>query len=224
MLHKETVSNTTLELIESLQADKSLQGFLLVGGTALSLQIGHRISIDIDFFTQDDFNTTELLEYLEQTYAFQLQYMHKNSLKGIIRGVFIDLLRHNYTLINTPLRIENIKMASLKDIAAMKLNAIVGNGTRVKDFIDIYFLLKKFSFSELIDFYCAKYESRNDFHIIKSLTYFNDIIVEDWPNMLLEKSLSINDIQNFILKKRDEYLAEKLNTGSNEFNMPGSSS
>ena len=82
MLHKETVSNTTLELIEALQADNILQGFLLVGDTALSLQIGHRISIDIDFFTQDDFDTRELLEYLEQTYSFQLQYMHKNTLKG----------------------------------------------------------------------------------------------------------------------------------------------
>ena len=85
MLHKETVSPTTLGLIESLQADEMLQGFLLVGGTALSLQIGHRISIDIDLFTQDEFNTRELLEYLEQTYAFQMQYMHKNTLKGIIK-------------------------------------------------------------------------------------------------------------------------------------------
>jgi hypothetical protein len=216
MLHKETVSNTTLELIETLQADNMLQGFLLVGGTALSLQIGHRISIDIDFFTRDDFDTRELLEYLEQTYAFQLQYIHKNTLKGIIRGVFVDLLRHNYQLIDKPLTVENITMASIKDIAAMKLNAVAGNGTRVKDFIDIYFLLKKHSFSELIDFYCTKYESRNDFHIIKSLTYFNDIIVEDWPNMYLEKNLTIVDIQNFILKKRDEFLAEKLSFNSEE--------
>jgi len=216
MLHKETVSDTTLELIKNLQADNMLQGFLLVGGTALSLQIGHRISIDIDFFTQDDFDTRELLEYLEQTYAFQLQYMHKNTLKGIIGGVFVDLLRHNYKLIDNPVTIDNIKMASIKDISAMKLNAIAGNGTRVKDFIDIYFLLKKNSFSELIHFYCTKYESRNDFHIIKSLTYFNDIIVEDWPNMYLEKDLTISDIKNFILKKRDEFLAEKLNPGSNK--------
>ena len=216
MLYKETVSNTTLELIETLQADNMLQGFLLVGGTALSLQIGHRISIDIDFFTRDDFDTRELLEYLEQTYAFQLQYIHKNTLKGIIRGVFVDLLRHNYQLIDKPLTVENITMASIKDIAAMKLNAVAGNGTRVKDFIDIYFLLKKHSFSELIDFYCTKYESRNDFHIIKSLTYFNDIIVEDWPNMYLEKNLTIVDIQNFILKKRDEFLAEKLSFNSEE--------
>ena len=216
MLHKETVSNTTLELIEALQADNILQGFLLVGDTALSLQIGHRISIDINFFTQDDFDTRELLEYLEQTYSFQLQYMHKNTLKGIIGGVFVDLLRHNYKLIDNPLTIENIKMASIKDIAAMKLNAVAGNGTRVKDFIDIYFLLKKHSFSELIGFYCTKYESRNDFHIIKSLTYFNDIIVEDWPNMYLEKNLTIGEIQKFILEKRDEFLNEKLNPASNK--------
>ena len=214
MLHKETVSHTTLELIKSLQADSMFQGFLLVGGTALSLQIGHRISVDIDLFTRDEFDTRELLEYLEQTYSFQLQYIHKNTLKGIIGNVFVDFIRHNYQLIDKPVSDSNIHMASIKDIAAMKLNEIDGNGTRVKDFIDIYFLLKKHSFSELIDFYCTKYESRNDFHIVKSLTYFNDIIVDDWPNMYLEKNLTMADLKNYILKKRDEFLARKLNPGS----------
>lgn len=214
MLHKETVSHSTLELIQTLQADSMLQEFLLVGGTALSLQIGHRISIDIDFFTQNEFDTRELLEYLEQTYTFQLQYIHKNTLKGIINGVFVDLIRHNYRLIATPVSVSTIRMASIEDIAAMKLNAVAGNGTRVKDFIDIYFLLQKYSFSELIGFYCTKYENRNDFQILKSLTYFNDIIVEDWPNMYLEKNLTMDEIKTFILKKRDEYLKEKLHPGS----------
>jgi hypothetical protein len=212
MLYKETVSNTTLDLIRTLQADRMLQGFLLVGGTALSLQIGHRISIDIDFFTQNEFVAQELLEYLEPTYAFRLQYMHKNTLKGIINGVFVDLLRHNYKLIEDPISDENIIMASRQDIAAMKVNAVTGNGTRVKDFIDIYFLLKEYSFSELIEFYNLKYESRNDFHIIKSLTYFNDIIAEDWPNMHREKDLTIGEVKNFILQKRDEFLATQLGT------------
>lgn len=213
MLYKETVGRATLELIRTLQADRMLDGFLLVGGTALSLQIGHRTSVDIDFFTQNEFDTREMLEYLEQAYAFQLQYMHKNTLKGIIEGVFVDLIRHNYTLIDGPVLDENIRLASMKDIADMKINAVVGNGTRVKDFIDIYFLLKKYSFSELIDFYGTKYESRNDFHLIKSLTYFNDIIVEDWPNMYLEKSLTIAEIEQFILKKRNEYLSGELPLG-----------
>ena len=84
MLHQETVSPATLGLIKTLQADSMLKGFLLVGDTALSLQLGHRISIDIDLFTQDEFDSTELLEYLEQTYSFQLQYIYKNTLKGII--------------------------------------------------------------------------------------------------------------------------------------------
>jgi hypothetical protein len=214
MLHKETVGHTTLELIETLQADSMLEGFLLVGETALSLQMGHRISIDIDFFTQDEFDTRELLEYLEQKYAFQLQYMHHNKLKGIINGVFVDLLRHNYKLIATPLNDQNIKMASMEDIAAMKINAIAGNGTRVKDFIDFYFLLNQYTFGELINFYVMKYENRNDFHIIKSLTYFDDIIVEDWPQMYLEKDLTFTSMKKRILAKRDEFLAEKINNGN----------
>ncbi len=135
-----------------------------------------------------------MLEHLEQYYGFQEQYSHTNTLKGIVNGVFVDLLRHDYKFVADLKQIEGVKMASKQDIVAMKVNAITGNGTRVKDFIDIYFLLKEFSFSELVGFYKTKYDTRNDFHAIKSLTYFDDIIVEEWPNMILEKELNIEDI------------------------------
>ena len=83
MLYKETVSQTTLELIKALQKDPEFSDFILLGGTALALQIGHRISVDIDFFTRKDFNINDTLEYLEQNYAFQMQFSRKNALKGI---------------------------------------------------------------------------------------------------------------------------------------------
>lgn len=209
MLHTETVSGTTLELIKQLQSDPVLKNFILVGGTALSLQLGHRISIDIDFFTTQEFDVKQMLEHIEQNYGFQEQYSYTNTLKGIINGVFVDFLRHNYKNITEPLNIKGIKMASLQDIAAMKVNAITGNGTRVKDFIDIYFLLKEFSFSDIIGFYKTKYNFRNDFHAIKSLTYFDDIIVEAWPEMILEKMLKPEDIKNEIITQRDNFLNNK---------------
>jgi len=208
MLHSETVNSKTLELIIWLQSDPLLKDFLLVGGTALALQIGHRKSVDIDFFTRREFDNQEILEHLERNYRFEEQYRRGNTIKGIINGVFVDLLLHDYKLIAEPLHIQDIRMASKQDIAAMKVNAITGNGTRVKDFIDIYFLLKEYSFSEIIEFYKAKYNTRNDFHAIKSLTYFDDIIAEEWPVMIIEKDLGLEDLKRTIIDERDLFLHE----------------
>lgn len=206
MLHKETVDRNLLELIEKLQSDVMLKYFVLVGVTALALQIGHRVSIDIDFFSRDDFNPRELLEHLEQHYGFREQYRRKNTLKGIVNGISVDLLRHNYEYVVTPKSSEGITMAGKQDIAAMKVNAIAGNGTRIKDFIDIYFLLKDFSFGDIIGFYKTKYKARNDFHVMKSLTYFDEIVKEAWPKMVLEKSLTFEQLTGEIIRHRDDYL------------------
>lgn len=209
MLFKETVSSATLELIKTLQADNHLKDFLLVGGTGLSLQIGHRISVDIDLFTRNPFNEQEYLEYLEKTYRFSLQYMHQHTLKGFINGIFVDLIRHDYRLIKPPVQDEGFMLCSKADIVAMKVNAITGNGTRAKDFVDIYFLLKEFSFAEIISFYTEKYITRNDFHAVKSLTYFDDISESDWPNMVKEKGLTLDEVKKSITQHRDEFIKGK---------------
>jgi hypothetical protein len=210
VLHKETVNKNTLELIQRLQADEILTSFILVGGTALSLQIGHRTSIDIDLFTREQFDTQDLLQHLEQKYGFREQYRHSNTLKGIIDGVFVDMLQHNYRNVADPREILEMRIASKQDIAAMKGNAISGDGTRVKDFIDIYFLLKEFSFADIINFYTTKYESRNDFHAIKSLTYFDEMVTDPWPNMILEKDLNPETLKTEIMRHRDKFLKDKI--------------
>jgi hypothetical protein len=210
MLHKETVEPATLGLIRTLLADPVFHDFTLVGGTALSLQIGHRISFDIALFSRNPFDAQEMSAYLEKNYGFALQFMHHNTLKGFIKGIFIDILQHDYLRVSDPVKEDGIIMASLADIAAMKLNAISGNGTRAKDFVDLYFLLKKYSFVELIGFYKIKYSERNDFHVIKSLTYFDDIIGENWPNMVMEKELNLNAVKKTIILHRDQFLKEKL--------------
>jgi len=196
-------------LIRKLQADQFFNEFYLVGGTALSLRIGHRKSIDIDLFTRKSFDTSRYLEYLEQKFNFSLQFSHDNTLKGIINGVFVDLIKHDYTFVEPPLTIDGVAMLSKADIAAMKVNAISSNGTRVKDFIDIFFLLKEFTFGEIIHFYAAKYKNRNTFHAMKSLTYFDDIIEEQWPVMVREKDLTLKKLTSTITEARDLYLSEK---------------
>ena len=206
MLHTETVTPATLDLIYTLQKDPLLNGFYLVGGTALSLQIGHRISIDIDFFTRDPFDTAFLIEHLEELYEFKLQYSASNTLKGYIGEVLLDLLRHDYPFVSEPISIDGIRMLSKRDIAAFKVNAITGNGTRAKDFVDIYFLLKEMAFSDIIDSYNKKYRQRNDYHAVKSLIYFDDMDLAGWPNLILEKNLNPAKLKTTLTRHCQQFL------------------
>jgi hypothetical protein len=175
MLHKETVTAGTLELLKDLMQDENLNDFFLVGGTALSLQIGHRISIDIDLFSLNPFDENEMLVYLESKKGLQLDYLSKNTIKGQISETKIDLITHSYPLVKPLLLSEGIRLAGLEDIAAMKLNAIVGNGTRLKDFIDVAFLSGYLSLKTMMDVYEDKYASRNPLLTMKALNYHKDI-------------------------------------------------
>lgn len=205
MLQKNAIQPGTLELLTQLQSEEALNNFNLAGGTSLALQIGHRRSIDLDLFSTDDFDVNFLLEFLETNYNFHSDFTANNTLKGSIDSVKVDFISHKYPLIKNIREVEHIKLYSVEDIAAMKLNAIAGNGTRSKDFIDLYFLLKEYSVTQLIDFYSQKYKTRNTFHVVKSMVYFDDISLQDWPVMVLEKNLNMDKVKKIIEKKVKEY-------------------
>lgn len=198
MFHKEAIEPGTLGLLKELQSITVLKDFHLAGGTSLAMQIGHRQSIDLDLFTQNDFDTNSLLEYLEDSFKFALIFSSKNTLKGCIGNVNIDLITHKYPLVKSLIIEDGVRLLSIEDIAAMKLNAIAGNGTRSKDFVDIYFILKQYSINDILGFYKTKYTSRNQLHAIKSLNYFDDICVNDWPKMKLEKNLTLSKVKKTI--------------------------
>ena len=140
-----------------------------------------------------------------------MQFSEKNTLKGIINGIFVDFISHKYPLIEKPVESEGIRLLSQSDIAAMKVNAIAGDGTRIKDFIDIYFLLKYHRLSDIIAYYKKKYSQRNDLHAIKSLCYFEDIDQnQDWPKMLKEKDLNLKEIKRSITCSINKYLSNRL--------------
>ena len=195
MLRKETVAADTLELLKRLMQDEYLADFFLVGGTALSLQIGHRVSIDIDLFSRDPFDENEMLVYLESKRGLRLDYLSKNTIKGQIAETKIDLIAHSYPLVKPLLVSEGIRLASLEDIAAMKLNAIVGNGTRLKDFIDVAFLSGYLSLKTMMDAYEDKYASRNPLLTMKALNYRQDINFDE-PVQLLNGRHSWKQVEN----------------------------
>ncbi|GAC1313906.1 MAG: hypothetical protein NVSMB24_37810 [Mucilaginibacter sp.] len=164
--------------------DDFLKDFFLVGGTALALQIGHRISVDIDLFSVDGFDKDEMLAYLEDHYSFRLDYENRNTLKGEINGIKVDLITHAYPLIKPLIIEEGIRMTSPEDISAMKLNAISGNGTRLKDFIDIAYLSSLLTLTEMVEAYEAKYSSRNPAMVVKALDYHKDINFDEKIQMI----------------------------------------
>jgi hypothetical protein len=206
MFYPETIEPGSLELVRRILLLPEIQGFMLVGGTALALQIGHRRSDDIDLFAQKPFDAERLGSLLEESFGFKLSYLQNNTLKGFVDNTYIDIITHNYPLVSEPVFFNSIPLASIRDIAAMKLNAISGNGTRVKDFIDVYFILKLISFEVIIESFGIKYGNRNEFHAFKSLTYFNDVDLNSWPEMILEPGLNFTMIKNTLLKERDNFL------------------
>jgi len=197
MLHAQTVTPQTLGLIQALQAEPLLQGFHLVGGTALALQIGHRLSIDIDLFTRCDYDIDDVLSLFIKKYGFQRNYQRGKTLKGFIDGVLVDVIRHDYEEIQI-IEAPPVRMLSAKDIAAMKLNAITGNGTRVKDFIDVYFLLEQFTVEELVSFYKTKYQQDDALMILRSLVFFDDVDLAEWPVLLREPDVTFEQVKKRI--------------------------
>ena len=174
MLHKETIDAATLELLKRLMGDERLQGFALVGGTSLALQMGHRISVDLDLFTEKEFEADELREYLEQHYHLQTDYLAFATVKGEVEGVQVDCIAHAYPWLKPFAVEEGVRLASLEDICAMKLNAIAGNGTRIKDFVDVAHLSSRFSLEQMLKFYEEKYQA-NPLMPLKGIVYFADI-------------------------------------------------
>jgi len=206
MLHKNTVEEATLELLIELNALEELRSFVLVGGTALSLQIGHRISIDLDFFTQDAFEENKLFEILVQKYPDTIATsIAPNTLNLIIKGVKVDFIRHNYKALSGLTIINNIRLSSLQDIAAMKINAVCNRGCK-KDFYDIFYLLNHFSLMEILEFFSAKYKNTDLFFAQKSLAYFLDADVEPNPNTI--KSSSWDHIKKTIVEQIKELDSE----------------
>ena len=166
---------------------EELQDFFLVGGTALALLLGHRISVDIDMFTLNDFNSDELISKLSKHISISSISKSKNSLSLEVldtsendKVVKIDLIKYSYPLINTVVEIDSIRLLSIEDIIAMKLSAVTGRGAK-KDFYDIFFLLKNYNLQVMIKYFKFKFPNTNVFQVLKSLTYFDDADLEPDP-------------------------------------------
>lgn len=183
MLHYSTVDSSTLELLRKLQELPSLQNTRLVGGTALALRLGHRKSVDLDLFGDISVETDVLVEELKSLGTLMVLKESKNIHVYSLNNVKVDIVNYAYAWQDELLCEDGLRLAGLKDIAAMKIAAVTGRGSK-KDFIDIYFLSKTYSLQEMLSYYLAKYPEGSEFMALKSLSYFEDAELEPCPYML----------------------------------------
>lgn len=188
MLHLQTILPDTLELLKMLSAQPEMQGMRLVGGTSLALQYGHRQSVDLDFFGTPAVPQDEILAMVDRFGPYRLRNRTNNILQFIVNGIMVDIVDYSrYPWVDGAISIDGMNLASPKDIAAMKINAIEGRGSR-KDFIDIHLLLQHYTLDELLSFYVQKYPNHSIFRALLSLTYFDDAEAEAMPKMFMPDS------------------------------------
>lgn len=184
MLYYETIDRSTLELLKQLQSIELFKDLRLVGGTSLALQIGHRKSVDLDLFGWIDVDVMEINDALSEVGKITQIKDSKNIHIYLVNGIKVDIVNYAYPWLKDLIFIDSIRMANCEDIAAMKLAAITGRGTK-KDFIDLYFLLKQITLSSMLQLYLDKYKDGSLFLVLKSLVYFEDADADIMPDMLI---------------------------------------
>lgn len=196
MLQTQTVSPELLELLIWLMNEKTFADFSLAGGTSLALQIGHRNSVDIDLFGKSEIQHDLFFDVLGEYGSVEVSRNTKNIFISEVNGIKVDFVNYKYPVLDKFMVVNGVRMFSKKDIAAMKIGAITGRGSK-KDFIDLYFLLKDFSLREILDFYNQKYHDGSEFMALKSLAYFDD--ADSQPQPKIFKEFNWEKCKNFIL-------------------------
>jgi predicted nucleotidyltransferase component of viral defense system len=185
----------------------ALLNFSLVGGTALALKYGHRISVDIDLFTHLPFTNQEIVEVLVSEFGNELSIQlnkEKFGIFGFIQNIKVDIVKHPHLLLKAPEMAEGIRMYHVEDIAAMKVNAILGRG-RKKDFWDIAELLQHYSVEDITGFYKKKFPGQELLISIPyALTWFEDAEESEDPVSL--KGQTWQSVKKIIQRKVSDYL------------------
>lgn len=201
MLSYQTVDAHTLELLRQLSVVPEFSAMRLVGGTSLALQYGHRTSVDLDFF--GTFDSELSFSSILRRYG-QLTIVKESSKIKVylLDGIKVDFVHYDYPWLESPLQVDGLVLATPPDIAAMKVNAIEGRGSK-KDFIDLYYLLQRYTLAEILDFYKQKYPEHSVFRALMSMSYFDDADMQPTPRMFT--NVSWDEMKEYILAQVQQY-------------------
>lgn len=194
----------TKVVFKKLKNIEALSDFYLTGGTALSLQLGHRESEDLDFFTQKEFNPELLIKAFDKLGTISTTDTAKNTLNFFLNDVKLQFLYYPYKLLEEPVIYQNVKVSSVLDIACTKLITISSRGSK-KDFVDLFVLLQTYTLKELFENLGKKYEgiNYNKQHIIKSLVYFEDADKESIPRLHINTTWE--DMKKIVTSKVESF-------------------
>lgn len=186
--HGEVLGERQRQVLQALCPSVSRRGFYLGGGTAVALHLGHRRSVDFDWFLDDDLGDPMALagELRNEEIPLRMQSVGRGTLHALVSEVRVSFLEYRYPLLEPPVAWEErgCDVASLDDLACMKLAAVAQRGTR-KDFVDIHALLRRHRpLPELLDLYRRKYDAEDVGHLLFGLSYFDDAEAEVMPTML----------------------------------------
>ncbi len=202
MFHRFTVDETTYHLLQLLFSLPEVKNnFALAGGTSLSLQIGHRRSIDLDIFCTQQFDTKELEIILSSHSKLFFVYTNSNKrmLFSFINEIKCDFVHEPAALIQPFLQYDGVNYFSIPDIAAMKMHTICGRGKR-KDFFDIYALLQLYSWQEMLQWFGKKYGDTQFYYLWRSISYFADADEDASIEGFAPFDKNWPDIKTFILQ------------------------
>ena len=186
-LFKQAIAKSALRALELVARADLTPKFYMAGGTAASIQIGHRLSVDLDYFSQTEFKSEILVDSLLSN---SIDISNIETLKGtlhcVIENTKVSFLRYRYNLLFDTATFGRTDIASLCDIALMKMIAITSRGAK-KDFIDLYFILQQMPLSYILDNFPKKYPLKeiDPYCYIKGLTYFDDAQNDPMPHMLM---------------------------------------
>ncbi len=197
MWHRQAITEGVERTLRDLHSVSVLKNFYLAGGTGLALHIGHRRSIDLDFFSKEPFDTERILGRIEsgglQVLAKDLETLHL-----FLEETKVSFLGYRYPLLFPCDALFQVKVADPRDIACMKLSAIAGRGTK-RDFIDLYAVSQHHELEQLLACFKVKYAQvkYSMVHVLKSLTYFEEADKEPMPDMLV--TLSWERVKQFFM-------------------------
>lgn len=185
--HPEVLTFSQRKVLQQLGPFMTQRKFYLGGGTALSIYFGHRHSVDLDWFHAEAITDSLLMaqDIRDQGILFGTGQIERGTLRGTISGVRVSILEYRYPLLKPLVSWPKFEcsMASLEDLACMKLSALAQRGAK-KDFVDIYALgSRHISLKEMIELYQEKYRVKDIGHVLYGLTYFDDADQERMPGM-----------------------------------------
>lgn len=187
--------------LETLSRSGALAPFYMAGGTGLALQLGHRRSVDLDFFTRDPFDPSDLAAKIAAIGHFSIESKSEGTLHGLFHDIKLSFFNYPYPLLRDLHYFSGVSIADVIDIGCMKIDAISSRGSR-KDFIDLYAISTEIvSLHEMLRFFEMKYKGieYNKVHILKSLVYFIEAEEEPLPQML--KRIEWNEVKNFFVQQ-----------------------